>query len=236
MQLREIIAEAMDDPTLDPALHRQALAGLARLNRLSRVADHLYVRLRRLSAQSPRPLRVIDIATGSGDLPIHWMMRARKDGFPLRVTGVDISGEAVAVAARRARQIGVQADWLVGNAIEEALPSDYDVVTCSLFLHHLQDDDIVRLLRGMRDATDSGGVIRRLLICDLVRSRLNWCAVKLGAHLVSRSPIVHLDSGLSVRAAMTRREFSDLVEAALDIKPSVQNLFPCRFICEIPVD
>ena len=236
MRSREILPEAMDDPDLDAASHSQALAGLARINRMTRVADHMYIRLRRLSALSPRPLRVLDIATGSGDLPIHWVKRANREGFPLLVTGVDISPQAVAVAAEKADRAGVDAEWIVANVLDESLPADFDVVTSSLFFHHLQDDDIIRLLRVMRDATDRGGLIRRLLVCDLERSRLNWLLVKIGAHLLSRSPIVHLDSGLSVRAAMTRAEFKSLVEAALDVSVHVKRLFPCRFVCEIPID
>lgn len=233
---REILPEAMDDPDLDPLVHARALAGLARINRMTRVADQMYLRLRRLSALSPRPLRVLDIATGSGDLPIRWLRRARQDGFPLLVTGVDISPQAITVAANRANEYSVDADWLAANVLEDTLPCDFDVVTCSLFFHHLQDDDVLGLLRVMRDATERGGLIRRLLICDLHRSAINWWLVKLGAHLLSRSPIVHLDSGLSVRAAMTRQEFAQAVEAALDIRVNVHSLFPCRFICEIPVD
>ena len=236
MDNREILPEAMDDPDLDPVAHEQALHGLARINRFTRVASPMYLRLRRLTALAPRPLKVLDIATGSGDLPINWLLRARKDGFPLRITGVDISAQALSVASERATENGLDAEWLVANALEDSLPNDFDVVTCSLFLHHLQDDDIIHLLRVMRDATEGGGLIRRLLICDLERSRLNWWLVKIGAHLLSRSPVVHLDSGLSVRAAMRRAEFCDTVEAALEIKPIVHRLFPCRFISEIPVD
>lgn len=236
MRSRVILPEAMDAPDLDPALHSRALAGLARINRFTRVADAIYLRLRRLSALSPRPLRVLDVATGSGDLPIHWIKRARREGFPLSITGVDVSPQAVLVAAEKARIADVDAEWLVVNVLEEPLPSDFDVVTCSLFFHHLHDDDIFRLLRVMRDATERGGLIRRLLICDLDRSMFNWLLVKIGAHLLSRSPIVHLDSGLSVRAALTRQEFGQIVEAALDVSPIVKRLIPCRFICEIPID
>lgn len=236
MRSRQILPEAMDDPDLDQASHSRALAGLARINRFTRVAELMYVRLRRLSALSPRPLRVLDIATGSGDLPMHWIRRATEDGFPIQITGVDVSAQALAIAAEKANHLGFDADWVVANALDDPLPSDFDVVTCSLFMHHLADDDVFKLLRVMRDATDRGGIIRRLLICDLERSKINWLLVKFAAHLLSRSPIVHLDSGLSVRAAMTKHEFSQIIEASLGTKANVKRLLPCRFICEIPVD
>jgi ubiquinone/menaquinone biosynthesis C-methylase UbiE len=236
MRHRIIVPEAMDDPGLDPVRHQAALRGLARLNRVSRVAQAMYGRLRKMTEQSPRPLRVLDIATGSGDIPIAWMQWAQRDQFLLEVTGADISPQAISVASNAAHRLRVDADWIVADALEDSLPNDFDVVTCSLFLHHLHDDDIVRLLRIMRDATDAGGLLRRLLICDLDRSRTNLCLVTIASQLLSRSPVVHLDARLSVRAAMTRREFAAIVETALLISPKVERLFPCRFISEIPLD
>lgn len=249
MHQRRIEPEAMDDPGLDPAAHEAALRGLARLNWFSGVSKQMYRRLRKIALSSPRPLRVLDIATGSGDLPIDWLLQSRLDGIPLAMTGVDISPQAIATARARAAVAGVEevepmtagesgrsgwtAEWLVANALEDPLPDDFDVVTCSLFLHHLEDEDVVRLLRVMRDATDGGGDLRRLLICDLARSRWNLAAVSVASRLLSRSPIVHGDAVLSVRAAMTRGEFAELAEVALGIPVRVSPLFPCRFISEI---
>ncbi|WP_164102065.1 methyltransferase domain-containing protein [Candidatus Laterigemmans baculatus] len=230
----------MDDPELGAEEHVAALRGLARLNWFSGVSRQMYRRLRQIALASPRPLRVLDIATGSGDLPIDWLLRSRLEGIPLEVTGVDVSSQAIATARARAAVAGCSssgegwtADWWVANALEDCLPDDFDVVTCSLFLHHLEDEDIVRLLRAMRDATEAGGLVRRLLICDLVRSRWNLAAVSVASRLLSRSPIVHGDAALSVRAALTRGEFAELAEVALGMAVPVSSLFPCRFISEI---
>ena len=84
---RQIVAEVMDGPGLAPADHLAALRGLSRLNRVSRAGAVMYAHLRRLSALAPRPLRILDIATGSGDLPLQWLMRARRDRIPLQVKG-----------------------------------------------------------------------------------------------------------------------------------------------------
>lgn len=233
MKSRDIKPELMDDPDLDPQVHAHALAGLGRINRLTRVAEAMYGHLRRLSAISPKPLRVLDIATGGGDLPIYWGKRAREEGYRLDLSGTDLSPQAIAIAARSAEAAKLDIDWFSANVLEDTLPNDFDIVTCSLFLHHLADDEIVQVLRTMRDATDRGGELRRLIICDLERSRLNLCLVSFASHLVSRSKIVHVDAALSVRAALKRREFAELVETALDLKPEIKPLFPCRFLSEI---
>ena len=64
---RECIPELMDDPALDPAEHRRALAGLARLNRVSDSPGVLWPAVRELARGGP--VRVLDVATGSGDVP-----------------------------------------------------------------------------------------------------------------------------------------------------------------------
>ena len=226
----------MDDPALDAEEHRRALIGLSRINQWTGVAAAMYRRLRKLSVLSPRPLRVLDIATGAGDLPLTWIKFAKRDNLPLHVSAIDISSVAIASAVQQGERLGLDVEWMVGNALEETLPNDYDVVTTSLFLHHLEDDDIVRLLRIMREATDRGGEVRSLLICDLARSRFNLALVSLAARLLSTSRVVHRDAALSVRAAMTRREFSLLAESALGVAPRVEPLHPCRFIAQIRVN
>src|SRR4051812_37389748 len=61
----------MAAPGLDPAEPRLALAGLARVNRISRSAAILRPPIRRLARElSGRPVRILDIATGSGDVPL----------------------------------------------------------------------------------------------------------------------------------------------------------------------
>src|SRR5439155_20407366 len=92
--------ERMDDPGLDPAAHRHALAGLARLNAWGRAAAVLFPPLRDLARPLGRPLRVLDVATGSGDVPRQLRDRATRDGLEFRIDACDISPVAVDHATR----------------------------------------------------------------------------------------------------------------------------------------
>ena len=135
---------------------------------------------------------------GGGDVPIDLAKRARRAGLDVRIEGCDISPVAVAFAARAASEAGVPVRFFPLDALNEPLPEDYDVVMCSLFLHHLAEDEAVRLLRKMADAARS-----LILVNDLVRSRLGYWLAWAGCRLLSRSPIVHHDGPASVRAAFT---------------------------------
>jgi len=99
------------------------------------------------------------------------------------------------------------------------------VVTCSLFLHHLSEDDAVALLRRMADA--AGALV---LVNDLARSRFNYLAVWATCHALSRSRVVRYDGPASVRSAFTPREALGLAEKAGLAGATVRRRFPCRFL------
>src|SRR5688500_17328761 len=103
--------EVMDQPGLDEGRHRQALDGLARINRLSASAGILWPPIRRLCEERRRsgdstPMRVLDVACGAGDVPVRLWKRARRRGLPLEVAGCDLSAVAVEYARQRAIREG----------------------------------------------------------------------------------------------------------------------------------
>lgn len=217
--------EQMDDPQLPRAEHDLALAGLARLNRVSGVAGSVYRRLRGYVASGEDVIRVLDLASGAGDVPIAWAKWARAEGLSLRLTMLDISEVAVEEQYRRAHAAGISIDAAVHDCLTQPLPSGFDVVTCSLFMHHLDDHQVVKMLQSMHAASR-----RAILISDLSRSRTNLALVGIGARLLSRSSVVHCDALRSVRGAYTKYEFQALAEQALLRPVCVETSFPCRFI------
>ena len=73
------VPELMDEPSLAPDAHRRALAGLARINALTRSANLLWPTIRDLANEK---LTVLDIATGSGDIPLQLWKRAKRCELP----------------------------------------------------------------------------------------------------------------------------------------------------------
>src|SRR5262245_4856796 len=135
--------EVMDQPDLCPVRHHQALRGLARINWLSGSAGILWGALKQ-----PRTpgLRILDVASGAGDVPIRLWRRARRAGLGWQVRGCDSSPVAVEHARARASAAGADVEFFAHDVLASPLP-DCDAVTCSLFLHHLDDDQACLLLR-----------------------------------------------------------------------------------------
>jgi SAM-dependent methyltransferase len=218
--------EIMDQPGLDPAAHRAALAGLGRVNAVSGCVGILWPPIRDLArAAAPRPLRVLDLASGGGDVALGLWDRARRAGLALYVEGRDLSPVAVAYAREQADRRQAPVRFHVADVLADALPDDFDVTQTSLFLHHLSDDQAVELLAKMAAAAR-----RLVLVNDLVRSRVAHRVAWVGCRLLTRSPVVHVDGPLSVRAAFTTAEARELARRAGLAGATVRWRWPWRFL------
>jgi SAM-dependent methyltransferase len=223
---RRLQPEVMDQPGLDPRLHRQALAGLRRINFWSASAGILWPPLAvQARAVAPRSLRVLDLAGGGGDVAIRLWHRARRAALAMVVAGCDVSPFAVEHAAGEARRRGADVRFFQADALADELPADYDAVVCSLFLHHLTEEQAVGLLRKMAAAAG-----RLVLVNDLVRSRLGLLLAWTGTRLLSRSPVVHVDGPRSIHGAYTIEEARHLAERAGLSGATVERRWPCRFL------
>src|SRR5262249_45464305 len=156
----------------------------------------LWPAIARLAAVSRgEPIRVLDLACGGGDVPVALARRGAGAGLELSIEGCDISPVAVRFASRIAADAGVPVRFFCLNALDHPIPEGFDVVMCSLFLHHLDDEQAVRLLKKM-----AGAARRLVLVNDLVRSRLGYLLAWAGCRVLSRSPIVHHDGPVSAAA------------------------------------
>lgn len=221
--VRRCRPELMDTPGLDPHRHAQALRALARVNRLSRTSSRVWAFLHRVRRSSDRPLRVLDVACGGGEVAVALARRARRAGVALEMHGCDVSAFAVDYARERAMEARVEASFFALDVLDGPLPGGYDLVCSSLFLHHLADEDAVRLLERMASAG------RAVLVQDLVRSRVGYALAWMVLRVVSRSPVAHADGPRSVEGAFTVQEARDLARRAGLVGAVVGRCWPRRF-------
>ena len=151
--------------------------------------------------------------------------RAARAGLDIRIEGSDVSSEAMSFARARATARGAAIRFWTLDALNEPIPDGYDVVTCSLFLHHLDEAGAIALLSKMANAAG-----RLVLVNDLVRSRIGYVLAWVGCHLLSRSPIVRHDGPVSVAGAYTIPEVAELADLAGLAGASVTRQWPCRFL------
>ncbi|MCA9177854.1 MAG: methyltransferase domain-containing protein [Planctomycetales bacterium] len=221
------LPELMDDPQLDEQQHHAALQGLRRVNQISRSAGILWPSLRRMAAShGGQPLRVLDVGSGGGDVVVALARRAARAGLELQIDGCDVSQRAVDYAEQYAAEHSpAEHQFFVADALGNELPGQYDVIMCSLFLHHLSEDDGRQLLSRMAQACRSA-----VLVNDLRRTRFGYAMAVVGCRLLTRSPVVHVDGPLSVRAALSDHEALRLASEAGLAGAKLTRHWPQRFL------
>jgi SAM-dependent methyltransferase len=111
--------------------------------------------------------RVLDAGCGTGE---HALLAASRG---LEAVGVDFAPTAIAVAEKKARDRGLDARFLVADALElGGLGEQFDtVVDCGLF-HTFDDDGRVRYVSSLADVVPGGG--RVFLLCFSDRQPGDW--------------------------------------------------------------
>jgi ubiquinone/menaquinone biosynthesis C-methylase UbiE len=220
--------ELMDDPGVDRAELDRSLAYIRAVNRRLGGIEALLCHLRSWSSAWPtdRPVTLLDVATGSADLPLAARRWAERAGFDLRVTGVDNHAGTLDAAREHIGGCGgielIEAD--AGALVDLFGEARFDYVHAGLFLHHMPDDDaVVRVLTSMRRVASKGVIWN-----DLMRSRVGHAVITLLT--VGQPEIIRHDARVSVRAGFTRREALALAGRAGWVKPSYDwSLFAHRF-------
>jgi len=170
--------------------------------------------------------RVLDVATGAGDVPLALCVLAARQGLELQFTAIDISPHAIAYAKKRAGESGDSIEFRQCDALREEFPrAEFDIVICSLFLHHLEDDQAAMLLRKMHAAAR-----RLVIVCDLRRCSRGLWLTRVASRVLTRSPVVHVDGPRSVRAAFTIEEARSVAQAAGWRDFQIKPVWPFRFL------
>lgn len=216
--------EIMDQPGLAADQHRHALRGLARVNQISRTAAILWPPIRALARKNaPRPTRLLDVASGGGDVVRTLERYAVRAGLPLELTGCDVSPFAIEYATSESARTASQAQFVMCDVLAGELPGGFDVVTCSLFLHHLEESVVIDLLGKMQRAAG-----QLLLVSDLLRTVLGYQLAWWGSRFLTRSPVVHVDGPMSVEGAFSLDELRRLTDQAGLVGARFERRWPQR--------
>jgi ubiquinone/menaquinone biosynthesis C-methylase UbiE len=216
--------EWIDAPDADPKLLRKSLSYIRWINRLLGYTRATISHLDRFSRhwKPGETLRILDVATGSADIPRAILNWADKKSFDVRIVGIDLHPGTVSEAAESlhdSRFTVFQAD-----ALELPFADDsFDYAITNMFLHHLDDDQIVSVLKNMARVARRG-----IIAADLVRNRRAYFWIKLFTLLAN--PMVKHDAPVSVAQAFTRAEVLTLRDRAGVGFASYYSHFGHRFV------
>lgn len=193
--------EFLDGTGHDPLLLDRSLAHVEAVDRWLGGARALRPHLDTL-ADEGRPLRVLDVGTGDGEVFRRVTNRLARQGSSVLAVGLDAHPEILA-AARRRGGTGDVVSLVRGDGL--GLPfadSTFDVVVSTLTLHHF---DAARAVEAVREMARVAR--RRVLVCDLERSRLHHLGARILAGTVWRgNAITRHDGPTSVLRSFTASE------------------------------
>lgn len=210
----------MDDPAADEIELAEALAWIRLVNRRLGGEAALMRHLAGWSRDWPtdRPIEVLDIATGSADLPLAAARWAARAGREIRIIAIDVHETTLRLAEEhvsRSPQLAPKIEIRRMDAFEllEHFPTgSFDCVHAGLFLHHLGELRIMTLLRIMERLSRDGVIWN-----DLVRSPIARAFIHVAT--IGRPTMVRHDARASVAAGFTRGEAVDLAQRAWEHRP-----------------
>jgi 2-polyprenyl-3-methyl-5-hydroxy-6-metoxy-1,4-benzoquinol methylase len=224
---RRVTPEIMDKPDVAVAAHVAALDGLRRINRSSHAADNIARPIIAMArGKNLKKISMLDIACGGGDVPVGVVMSARRAGIEIDLTLLDRSATALRYAAAKADRAGINSQCVQSDCVTQRHALRFDVVTNSLFLHHLPGPEtVVEFLRHMRETAK-----RMVVVNDLRRCRDGWIGAWIGSRILSRSGIVHHDAPASARAAWTKEELASFADDAKLDGVKIERRWPWRML------
>lgn len=203
--------ELLDDSAHDRGELAANLRDIRRVNKLLGGTSTILRHLPRLLAPIPpeRPVTLLDLATGSGDIPLAVARWTSKRNLPLTIVASDYSDDILTVARD---QIAGHPEITLARYDARAVPlpdKHFDIVLCSLSLHHFSPDDAVCVLREMDRLARTGFILN-----DLRRGRLGYAAAWIASRLTTRNRLTRNDAPLSILRAYTPAELDDLLHRA----------------------
>ena len=220
MQERTTADEWMDDAATTEAEFASALRDLARINRLSLAYRPVLRWLDRLVRETGATrLSLLDVGAGGGDFLRVAAGWGERRGVAMALTGLDRSPWA----ERHAKAAGTPAQWITTDLFDLDPARRFDVVTCSLFTHHLRDAELVRFLAWLEARATRGW-----LISDLHRHWLPWGFVWGAVRALRMDPMVVHDSTVSIARGFVRADWKRLLAEA-GVAAEIRWAFPFRW-------
>jgi 2-polyprenyl-3-methyl-5-hydroxy-6-metoxy-1,4-benzoquinol methylase len=199
--------ELMDRPQPVSAELERDLKNLRDLNRWFG-SHRLVLHFARRWIKPGDHFRIVDLATGSGDIPRLIVDQARKIGAKVEVDALDRQPATLDIAKRLSAAYP-EISFVQANILEWQPAERYDIVLNSLALHHFSEKDAVGLLRHCLDLSR-----KFVLVSDLRRGLLASVGVLLLTALVFREPMTKCDGRLSAARAFSFSELDKLAQRA----------------------
>jgi len=199
----------LDAPHVPKELLLENLRELDFINRILGGHSITMNGIKKLVTEINKIYHIVDLGCGSGGTMKHIAGWARAKGYKVKLTGVDKNADVIHYMNEYCKDYaeinGVVSDY---RDFLNTAPT-IDIIHCSLFCHHLKDDELAALFRCMEQYCKTGFVIN-----DLQRNWLAYYGVQLITYVLNGSALSKNDGPVSILRAFKFEELKMLLQRA----------------------
>ena len=217
--------EIMDDFTMEGVLFRDTLDKLEIINRFLGGNSVTINGLKKLLENQPKnkTITIVDLGCGNGDILRDISKFGRKNNYSFKLIGIDANLAATEYAKELSKEYSELSFKTMDILSEDFKKQSYDVVLCTLFLHHLKNEELISFLKKTTENATIG-----LVVNDLHRHKLAYYLFKLIGFFI-KNKMVRQDGLTSVLRAFKKKDLENIAKE-IKVHFSIQWKWAFRYL------
>ena len=217
--------EIMDDLTMEGALFRDTLDKLEIINRFLGGNSVTINGLKNLlkNQSKNKTITIVDLGCGNGDILRDVAKFGRKNNYSFNLVGIDANLAAIEYAKELSKEYSELSFKTIDILSEDFKKQSYDVVLCTLFLHHFKNEELISFLKTTTNKATIGVVVN-----DLHRHKLAYYLFKLIGFFI-KNKMVRQDGLTSVLRAFKREDLENIAKE-IKVHFSIQWKWAFRYL------
>ena len=217
--------EIMDDFTMKGVLFRDTLDKLEIINRLLGGNKVTIKGLKELlkNKSKNKIITIVDLGCGHGDILRDIAKFGRKNNYTFRLIGIDANIAAIDYAKELSCEYSELSFKAIDIFSEDFKKQSYDIVLCTLFLHHFKNNELISFLKMIIERATIGVVVN-----DLHRHKLAYYLFKLIGFFV-KNKMIREDGLTSILRAFKKKDLEN-ISKQIKVYFSIQWKWAFRYL------
>lgn len=217
--------EIMDDFSMEGEILRDALDKIAAINKLLGGNKVTLDAVRSLIRKQPAvtAMSILDVGCGNGDMLRTLADFARRHGLLFQLHGIDANAFTIRHAAQLSSDYP-EISYSSKDIFDYDLPDRYDIILCTLTLHHFKDPQLLELVQYFKNQSRLGVVVN-----DLHRSAWAYYLFGLICALFGLNDMSREDGLVSILRGFKRQDLEGYSRALQLKKYSIRWKWAFRY-------
>lgn len=216
--------EIMDDFTLVGEELRDSLDKIAKINQLLGGNKLTLQGVKNLILNTNHEITIVDIGCGNGDMLRTLAEYADEEKIDFKLIGIDANQFTINHAQKLSKHypnITYQCEDIFNSKFKNL---KYDIVLCTLTLHHFTDDEIVKIVSVFYKNSNIGIVIN-----DLQRSAISYRLFQVLCYVFRLNKMSKQDGLVSILRGFKRKELENFSKKLEFKKYTIQWKWAFRY-------